>query len=482
MVIIKFQFPAMILNYVLLCVIAEEGKQKPKRNKAKQFNRLNPAVKKTKVQAANNEGKDMTSEATGNISKIRNNKVQENNSSNRPDQTSFSSAIYTQELSSKESENLNEKPFTEARSKPLLFESTTEISQKDSARQDQDASSPTKPENVSLPKCKQPSTNIERQTTVSEMQIPSDDGSETQIRVASKQGEDIINCSQDLFSSQVGPIEENMSQTKNVDTDSGTTVVQGLSKSSISGRANSRNVNGPCEENKTNKITVDSCMATSVEAGETEQVKTISSLIRVVEHDTGNMMESGGALIDNDTAMTEVDTSKQSDLQLDISTMMESGGALIDNNTAMAEADTSKQSDLQLDISTMMESGGALIDNDTAMAEANTSKQSDLQLDISTMMESGGALIDDTAMTEVDTSVQSVLQLDISNPTTSIAPTFSQSNCSDSVPLVPDSQFKTVCTKAGQLIDQNLDAVVPELNVEDFDNNSYDSIDFEPEE
>jgi hypothetical protein len=102
--------------------------------------------------------------------------------------------------------------------------------------------------------------------------------------------------------------------------------------------------------------------------------------------------------------------------------------------------------------------------------------------DTGNMLGSHGVLADDTAMTEVDISIQSVLQHDISNTSTSIAPTGSHSNCSDKVPLVPNSQFKTLCTKAGQLVDQNCDAVVPELNTEDFDNNSYESADFEVEE
>lgn len=375
----------MILNYVLLCVIAEEETQKPKRKRAKQVNILKPPVKKIKGQPPNNEGNNI-SEATDNISKIESNKVQENNSSNRPNQTSFSSSLYTQELSSKESENINEKHFTDARSKPMQFESMNEINQNDAPRQEQNASSPTKPENVSLPKCKHPSTNNERQETTGEMQIPQDDGSETQFTVASKQSEDIIICSQDFFLSQVGPIEQNMSQKRKVDTYSGTTDVQGLNKSSISGQANCQNVNAPCGKNKASEITVDSCMATLGETSETEQIKVTRSPIRVVEEDTGNMLGSHGVLAD------------------------------------------------------------------------------------------------DTAMTEVDISIQSVLQHDISNTSTSIAPTGSHSNCSDKVPLVPNSQFKTLCTKAGQLVDQNCDAVVPELNTEDFDNNSYESADFEVEE
>lgn len=367
----------MIFNYVLLCVIAEEEKQKPKRKRVKQFNILKPHVKKIKGQSANNEGNNI-SEATDNISKTENNNVQENNCSHRPNQTSFNSSLYTQELSSQESENFNEKPFTDATSKPMQFESMNEISQ--------NASSPTKAENVSLPKCTQPSTNNERQEETDELQIPQDYGSETQFRVASKQSEDILNCSQDFFLSQVGPIEQNKLQKEKADTYSGTTDLQGLNKSSISGQANCRNVNAPYEKNKASDITVDSCMATLGETSGTEHIKATNSPNRVVEEDTGNMLGSCGDLPD------------------------------------------------------------------------------------------------DTAMTEIDISVQSVLQHDINNLSTSIAPTGSHSNCSDKVPLVPNSQFETPSTKAGQLVDPDCDAVVPELNIEDFDNNSYSSVDFEVEE
>ncbi|PNF16484.1 hypothetical protein B7P43_G07790 [Cryptotermes secundus] len=355
----------------------EEEKQKPKRKRVKQFNIIKPYVKKIKGQPANNEGNNV-SEATDNISKIENNNVQENNSSHRPNQTSFNSSLYTQELSSQESENFNKEPFTDARSKSMEFESTNETSQ--------NAPSPTKAENVSLPKCIQPSTNNERQEATNEMQIPQDYGSETQFRVASKQSEDTINCSQDFFLSQVGPIEQNMLQKKKVGTYSGTADVQGLNKSSLSGQANCRNVNAPCEKNKASEITVDSCMATLGETSGMGQIRATNSPIKVVEEDTANMLGSCGDFPD------------------------------------------------------------------------------------------------DTAMTEIDISIQSILQHDISNLSTSIAPTGSHSNCSDKVPLVPNSQFETPSTKEGQLVDQNCDAVVPELNIDDFDNNSYNSVDFEVEE
>jgi hypothetical protein len=372
----------MGLNYVLLCVIAEEEKQKPKRKREKQLNILKPSVKKMKGQAANNKG-NYTSEATNNVSKVKSNNVPEN----KPDETSFSGSLYTQELSSKENENLNEKTSTDARSKAMQFESMNEISKNDTLRQKQDASSLKKPENVSLPKCKQLNTNSKIHGTTDKMETLPDDESETQFTVTSENDEDVINCSQDFFSSQFRPSEQNMSQKKKVDTCSVSTDAHALQKSSISGQATGRNKNTPCKRNETGKIIADSSTAALNETNETEQIKMTNSLLIIMEKDTGNELESGGALIDNNTSV----------------------------------------------------------------AEANT-------------------------------SVQSVLQPDVSNPSTSIALSGSHLNWSDEVPLVPHSQYKTLCTKADQVHYQNFDAVVPELNVEDFDNNSYESLDFEPEE
>jgi hypothetical protein len=385
MEIIKFQFPPMILDYVLFCVIAEKGKQKPKMKRAKQFNILKPPVKKMEGQTANKEGSDI-SEATD-ISKGRNNNIQENNSAKNTDENILSSSLYTQELSSKETEHLNEKSSTDARSKPIQFESMNDIGRNDTPRQDQDASSPTKSENVSIPKCKQPSTNNERQARTDKMQMLPDDENETQFTFASNQDENVINCSQDFFSSQFGTNEQSMSQKKKGDAGSGSTDVQALNKISISGEDTCGNTNAFCKRNETCKITVDNCMDTLGETSEIEQIKTTNSLIRGMEEDTDKMLCSGGALTGNNTCMTESNT-----------------------------------------------------------------------------------------------SIQSVLQPDVDNPSASIAPTGSHSDCSDKVPLVPHSQFKTLCNKPGQLDDKNCDAVVPELNSEDFDNNSYDSIDFEPEE
>jgi hypothetical protein len=369
---------------VLLCVIADEDKQKPKRKRAKQLNILKPSVKKIKGQAADNKG-NYTSEATNNVSEVENNNFPQDNSSNKSDETNYSGSLYTQELSSKENEN--EKPSTDAKSKPMRFETMTETSQNDTLRQEEASSSLTKPENVSLPECKQPFTNIGSQETTNEMQmLPADgqmlpvDGNETQFTVTSKTDEDIINCSQDFFSSQFEPNEQNMSQKKKVDTYSVTTDVHVLSNSSISDQATGI-------RNETGKPILDSSVATLGGTSEMEQIEMTNFPIRFMEEDTGNELESGGALIDNDMSMTEADA-----------------------------------------------------------------------------------------------AIQSVLQPDVSDPSTIIAPSGAHLNCSDKVPLVPRSQLETVFTKAGQLDDNYFDAVVPQLNTEDFNDSSYDLIDFEREE
>jgi hypothetical protein len=368
---------------MLLCVIAEKDKQKPKRKRAKKDSILQPAVKKTKVQAADSEEKKRSSEAINKIPRMNSNKVQENSASKRPNQTTFSSSLYTQELSNKEIENSKEKPFAGGKSKTLQFESNTEESLKGSARQAEAASTRTKSVNLSLLECKQPSTSNERKKITDEMQILSDDESETQFSVASKRGKDIMNCSQDLFSSQNGTIEQNTSQKKNADTNDGTITVIG---SSTSDGLNSRNMYAPHEENKANEITIDSCKATAGEATEPQQIKTTNSIMRMLEENTSNMMECGGAVNDNEPAVRGIVS-----------------------------------------------------------------------------------------------STQSVLQPDISNQSTSSAPTGSYLNCSDSVPLVPNSQCNTVHTETNRLVHQNGDAVVPQLSFEDSDN-SYDSVDFEAEE
>ena len=80
-------------------------------------------------------------------------------------------------------------------------------------------------------------------------------------------------------------------------------------------------------------------------------------------------------------------------------------------------------------------------------------------------------------LTEVGSSA-SVLQPDTHNPSTSTAPTGSHSNCSDSMPLVPDIQQNNFQTKENQ----NCDAVVPQLDDDKSDDTSHDTLDFEPEE
>lgn len=212
---------------MLLCVIAEKNKQKPKRTRSKKYNILEPAVKKTKVQATDNEEKKGTSEVINKISKTNSNDVQENNASKRPNQTIFSSSLYTQELSNRETENSKDKHYTDT--KTLKFDSNSEESLKESAKQAEAASSRTKSVNLFLSKCKQPSTSTsnEGKKATDEVQMLSDDESETHFSVASKKGEDIMNFSQDLFLSQNVTTEQNTLQKKNADTNNGTTTVIG---------------------------------------------------------------------------------------------------------------------------------------------------------------------------------------------------------------------------------------------------------------
>jgi hypothetical protein len=364
----------MNVNFMLLCVIAEKDKQKPKRKRAKKDSILEPVVKKTKMQASNNEEKKRMSDAINKVAKINSKEVQENNASKRPNQTTFIGSLYTQELSNKETENSKEKHFTDAKGKTFQLQTSTEEKLEGSARQAVAASSRKKSVNLFLPKCKQPSTYNERKEITDEMQILPDDESETQFSVATKQGEDIMN-SQDLFSTQNGTTEQNTSKKKNADTNDGTITIKG---STTSDGLNSRNTYAPHEENKANEITTDSCTATVGEATEPEQIKTTHSIMG---------MECVVAVNDNEQAVRELVS-----------------------------------------------------------------------------------------------STQSVLQPDISSQSTGNAPIGSCLNCSDSVPLVPDSQCNTVYAETCSSLHQNGDAVVPQLSFEDSDNNSYDSVDFEPEE
>jgi hypothetical protein len=370
---------------MLLCVITEKGKQKPKRKRAKKDSTLEPAVKKTKVQAADNEERKRTSEAVNKmkIHKMNSNKVQENNASKGPVQTIFSSSLYTQELSNKETENSKEEPFNDSKIKPLPLESNTGEILKGSAKEVEAVSSATKSDSMSIPKCKQPSTSNKRKKITDETSTVSGDESETQFSAASKQHEDIMNCSQDLFSSQYVTAEQNTSQKKNADTNDGMMTLIG---SCTSDGLNSRNVYAPHGQNKANEIMIDSCMATERETSEAEQIQTTNSVMRMLEENTGNMMESGGTVNDNESSMRGIVS-----------------------------------------------------------------------------------------------SAQSVMQPDISNQST-ISATHSRPNCSDSMPLVPNSQCNITHTGANRLLHQDEDAVVPQLSFEHSDNNSYDSADFEPEE
>jgi hypothetical protein len=343
---------------MLFCVTTDGGKEKPKKKRAKPDRTTKRTTKKTKVQAADNEETAVMSETIDNVSKINNNKVPEHDVSSRPNQTTFSSSLYTQELSNKETDDPN---------KELIPET----------------SSVTNPENVSAPDSTWPSKNHEEKEITDGTNVPSHD-SETQLSITAEQDETIINCSQDLFPSQTAATQQNTSQKNKAHTGTGIRTDIGLHKSSTSSGAIGRNANANHEENKTSEVTADSCMATVGENNRTEQIQNVDSTKRV----------------------------------LDI---------LADKITAKDGA---------------------------ANGEDNHE-----------------------SVTEVESSA-SVLQPDIHKPSTSNVPTDSHLNCSDSMPLVPDIQHDNFQTKANQ----HCDAVVPQLDYDNFDDNSCDSLDFEPEE
>jgi len=342
---------------VPLCVAADGGKEKHKRKRAKPDSISKRTTKKAKVQAAVPENRAVTSEATGDISKISSNRVQENDSSSKPNQFTFSSSLYTQELSDSETHDPNDKLVTET-------------------------SSATNPEHVSAPESTQPSKNNEEQETTDGMEIPSYDD-DTQFNTIATLDETVINCSQDLFSSQTATTEQNMSEKNKANAATGISTDVALHKLSTSSRASSRNVNAN-HANKISEFTADSCMATVGEKSDSEQIETADCTNRVLD--------------------------------------------------VVADKNTTKD--------------GAANDEDNHII-----------------------------LTEVGSSV-SVVQPDMHNPSTSTAPTGSNSNCSDSMPLVPDIQQNNVQTKANQ----NCDAVVPQLDDDKSDDSSHDTLDFEPEE
>jgi hypothetical protein len=303
------------------------------------------------VQAAVPEKRTVTSEATGNISKINSNKVQENDTYSTPNQITFSSSLYTQELSNNETHNPNDTLLTET-------------------------SLATNPEHMSAPESTQPSKNNEEQETTDGMEIPSDDN-ENQFNISATLDEIIINCSQDMFSSQTATTEQNMSGTNKVDTATGISTDVALHKSSAYSGASSRNVEAN-HDNKNSEFMADSCMATVGEKSDSEQIQTVLDMVAHI-------------------------------------------------NTANDEAANDE-------------------DNHTILTEVGSSA--------------------------------SVLQPDTHNPSTSTAPNGSNSNCSDSMPLVPDIQQNNFQTKANQ----NCDAVVPQMEDDKSDDNSRDTFDFEPEE
>jgi hypothetical protein len=299
------------------------------------------------------------SEATGNISKINSIRVQENDSSSKPNQFTFSSSLYTQELSDSETHDPNDKLVTET-------------------------SSATNPEHVSAPESTQPSKNNEEQErTTDGMEIPSYNDN-TQFNIIATLDETVINCSQDLFSSQIATTEHNTSEKNKANTATGISTDVASHKLLTSSGASSRNVNAN-HENKISEFTADSCMATVGEKSDSEQTETADC--------------TNGVL------------------------------------------------DMAADKSTAKD--GAAND------EGNH-----------------------TILTDVGSSASVLQPDDMHNPSTSTAPTGSNSTCSDSMPLVPDIQQNNFQNKANQ----NCDAVVPQLDDDRSDDNSHDTLDFEPEE
>jgi len=344
---------------VPLCVAADGGKEKQKRKRAKPDSISKRTTKKAKAQAAVHETRAVMSEAAGNISKINGNKVQENDSSSKPNQITFSSSLYTQELSNNETDEPNDKLVTET-------------------------SSATNTEHVSAPESTQPSKNNEEQEITDGIEIPSYNDNETQFNITATLDESTINCSQDLFSSQTATTEQNTSEKNKVDTATGISTDVALHKLIRASEVSSRNVNAN-HENKNSEFTADSCMATVGEKSDSEQTETADCTNRVLD-------------------------------------------AVADKNTAKDEA---------------------------ANDEDNH-----------------------RILTEVGSSASSVLQPDTHDPSTSTAPTGSNSSYSDSMPLVPDIQPSNLQSKANQ----NCDAVVPQLDDDKCDDNSHDTLQFEPEE
>ena len=340
-----------------LCVAADGDKEKHKRKRAKPDGISKHTTKKAKVQAEVHEKRTVMSEATGNIPKINSNKVQANDTSSTPHQITFSSSLYTQELSNNETHDPNDKLVTETLSA-------------------------TNPEHVSAPaSTTQPSKNNEEQDTTNGMEIPSDNDNEKQFNIIATLDETILNCSQDMFSSQTATTEQKMSEKNKADTATG--ISTDVALLSTSSGASSRNVNAN-HENKNSEFIADSCMATVGEKSDSEQIQTADCTNRVLDVVAGKNTAKDGAANDGDYH---------------------------------------------------------------------------------------------TILTEFG-STASVLQPDTNNPSTSTAPTGSNSNCSDSMPLVPDIQQNNLQNKANQ----NCDAVVPQLDDDESDDNSHDTLDFEPEE
>lgn len=266
-----------------LCVAADGGKEKPKRKRAKPESISKHTTKKAKAHAAIHEKRAVMSAATDNISKINSNEVQKHDSSSTPNQTIFSSSLYTQELSH-ETHNSNE-PVTET-------------------------STATNPEHVSAPESTQPSKNNEEWEATCGMEMPSDNDNETQFHVTATLDETVIHCSQDLFSSQTETTKQNVSEKNKADAATGIITDTGLHKLSTSSGASGRNVNAKHEENKTSEFTADSCMATVGERSDSEQIQNVDCtntvLDVVADNNTAKDMAANDE--DNHRILTEVES------------------------------------------------------------------------------------------------------------------------------------------------------------------------------
>jgi hypothetical protein len=339
------------LIFMSICVAADGGNEKHKRKRAKPDGISKRNTKKTKVQAAVPEKRAVMSEATDNITKINSNEVQEHNSPSTPHQIIFDSSLYTQELSNKETDSASNKLVTET-------------------------STATNPEHVAAPESTQPSKYNEEQETTNEMEkpsdndseipsdndkeipsdkdneIPSDNDNETQFNIKATLDESVINCSQDLFTSQTATTEQNRSEKNKEDTATGISWIDfGLNKLSTSSEARSRNVNANLE-NKNSEFTADSCVATVGEKSVSEQIQTADCTDRDVDvvADKNSAEDQTDNDKDNHTILTEVESSAsvlQPDTQIP-STSNAAAGSQLNCSDNMPLVPDIQQNDFQV--------------------------------------------------------------------------------------------------------------------------------------